>query len=230
MEQGWSFKKTVRTLMLSRTYQMSSEFDRVAFAKDPQNKWMWRMNRRRLDAEAIRDAVLAVSGQLDLTMSGSLSPTNDAPFGSAAMAGTAQEASTRRSLYLPVIRNDTPDLFQIFDFADPHVITGKRHTTTAPTQALFMMNSPFMLVQSRQWAEALIAATPPNDAQRVASAYIQAFGRPATAEEVERALRFIAKYQAALETREPEMEKRRFMAWQSFCHALLASTELRFID
>jgi len=95
---------------------------------------------------------------------------------------------------------------------------------------LFMMNSPFMLAQSRQWAEALIAATPANDAQRVASAYIQAFGRPATAEEAERALRFMAKYQAALETREPEMDRRRLMAWQSFCHALLASTELRFID
>ena len=230
MEQGWSFKKTIRTLMLSSTYRMSSEFDRVAYDKDPENKLMWRMNRRRLDAEAIRDAVLAVSGQLDLTMGGSLSPTNDAPLGAVSMAGNTQVSSPRRSLYLPVIRNDTPDLFQVFDFADPHVITGKRHTTTAPTQALFMMNSPFMLAQSRQWAEALNAATPATDAQRVASAYTQAFGRPATAEEAERALRFMAKYEAALETREPEMDKRRLMAWQSFCHALLASTELRFID
>ena len=146
------------------------------------------------------------------------------------MAGNTQVTSTRRSLCLPVIRNDTPDSFQVFDFADPHVITGKRHTSTAPTQALFMMNSPFMLEQSRQWAEALIAATPAKDAQRVASAYTQAFGHPATAEEAERALRFMAKYQASLESREPEMDKRRLMAWQSFCHALLASTELRFID
>ena len=230
MEQGWSFKRTLRALMLSRTYQMSSEFDRIAYAKDPQNKLMWRMNRRRLDAEAIRDAVLAVSGQLDLTMGGSLSPTNDAPLGAVSMAGAAPEASPRRSLYLPVIRNDTPDMFQIFDFADPHVITGKRHNTTAPTQALFMMNSPFMLAQSRQWAEALLAAMPANDAQRVASAYTLAFGRPATAEEAERALRFMATYEAALESKEPEMQRRRFMAWQSFCHALLASTEMRFID
>jgi hypothetical protein len=230
MEQEWSFKKTIRMLMLSSTYRMSSEFDRVAFTKDPENKLMWRMNRRRLDAEAIRDAVLAVSGRLDFTMGGSLSPTNEVPFSPAAMASNVQADSTRRSLYLPVIRNDTPDLFQIFDFADPHVITGKRHITTAPTQSLFMMNSPFMLAQSRQWAEALIAATPSDDAQRVASAYRQAFGRPATAEEVERALRFMAKYQIALETSEPEMDKRRLMAWQSFCHALLASTEFRFID
>src|SRR5438046_1575342 len=190
MEQGWSFKKIIRALMLSSTYQMSSELDPMAYAKDPENKLMWRMNRRRLDAEAIRDAVLAVSGQLDLTMGGSLSPTNDAPLDAAAMASNAQVASSRRSLYLPVIRNDTPDLFQVFDFADPHVITGKRHTTTAPTQALFMMNSPFMLEQSRQWAERLIAATPGNDAQRVVCAYTQAFGRPATTEEAERALRF----------------------------------------
>jgi hypothetical protein len=230
VEQGWSFKKTIRMLMLSSTYRMSSEFDRVTYAKDPENRSLWRMNRRRLEAEAIRDAVLAVSGQLDLAMGGSLGPTNDASFGAAAMANDAQVASNRRSLYLPVIRNDTSDLFQVFDFADPHVITGKRHTTTAPTQALFMLNSPFMLEQSRQWAEALIAVTPANDAQRVASAYTQAFGRPATTEEAERALRFMSKYEAALETSESEGSKRRLKAWQSFCHALLASTELRFID
>jgi hypothetical protein len=146
------------------------------------------------------------------------------------MAGYNQVGGTRRSLYLPVIRNDTPDMFQVFDFADPHVITGKRHTTTAPTQALFMMNSPFMLAQARQWAEALTTTTPADDAQRVASAYLHAFGRPATAVEAERATQFIARYQAAQEKKEPEMEKRRLLAWQSFCHALLASTELRFID
>ncbi|PYM15114.1 MAG: hypothetical protein DME18_05060 [Verrucomicrobia bacterium] len=230
MEQGGSFKKIIRTLMLSSTYQMSSELDRIACAKDPENKLMWRMNRRRLDAEAIRDAVLAVSGQLDFTMGGPLATTNDPPFDAVAMASNAQVASTRRSLYLPVIRNDTTDLFQVFDFADPHLVTGKRHSTTAPTQALFMMNSPFMLAQSRQWAEALMASTPTNEAQRVTSAYTQAFGRPAATEETERALQFIAKYQAALEKNEPDIEKRRLMAWQSFCHALLASTELRFID
>jgi hypothetical protein len=162
-------------------------------------------------------------------MGDSLSPTNEPPLDAAAMARSAPVDSTRRSLYLPVIRNDTPDLFQIFDFADPHVITGKRHTTTAPTQALFMMNSPFMLVQSRQWAGSLIAVTPADDA-RVASAYTQAFGRPATPVEIERALQFMAKYQAALESGEPELDKRRLMAWQSLCHALLASTEFRFID
>jgi hypothetical protein len=230
MEQGGSFKRTIRSLMLSSTYQMSSELDPVAYARDPENKWMWRMNRRRLDAEAIRDAVLAVSGQLDSTMGGSLSPTNDAPPGAVSMVSNSQVPDTRRSLYLPVIRNDTPDMFQVFDFADPHVITGKRHITTAPTQALFMMNSPFMLARARQWSEALTATTPADDALRVASAYMQAFGRPAVAEEAERALQFLARYQAALEKKEPEMEKRRLLAWQSFCHALLASTELRFID
>jgi len=93
---------------------------------------------------------------------------------------------------------------------------------------LFMLNSPFMLEQSRRWAEALLAMAATDDAHRVASAYAQAFGRPATADESERALRFVAEYQAALENKEPE--KRRLLAWQSFCHALLASTELRFID
>jgi hypothetical protein len=228
VEQEWSFKKCIRALMLSSTYQMSSELDPIACVKDPENQWMWRMNRRRLDAEAIRDSVLMLSGQLDWAMGGSLSPTNDAPLRTVEMAGNAPVTSTRRSLYLPVIRNDTLDLFQVFDFADPYSITGKRYTTTAPTQALFMLNSPFMLEQSRRWAEALLAMAATDDAHRVASAYAQAFGRPATADESERALRFVAEYQAALENKEPE--KRRLLAWQSFCHALLASTELRFID
>jgi len=230
VEQGWSFKKSIRALMLSSTYQMSSELDPIACAKDPENKWMWRMNRRRLDAEAIRDAVLMLSGQLDLAMGGSLSPTNDVPLRTVEMAGNAPVSSTRRSLYLPVIRNDTPDLFQVFDFADPYSITGKRHTTTAPTQALFMLNSPFMLEQSRRWAEMLLAMSATDDARRLASAYAQAFGRPAAADESERALRFMAEYEAALENKEPNLEKRRLLAWQSFCQALLASTELRFID
>jgi hypothetical protein len=219
----------IRTFMLSSTYQMSSAYDSGAYERDPENKLLWRMNRRRLEVEPIRDAILAVSGQLDRTVGGSLAPTNNAPMAPAS-SNSAQLNSHRRSLYLPVIRNDTPDMFQVFDFADPHVISGKRHATSAATQALFMMYSPFIEEQSARWAESLIASPVSTDAERIAMAFARALGRPTNPREVERALQFIERFQKGLEQTETDAAKRRLAAWQSFCQALFASTEFRFVD
>ena len=226
VQEGWSFKKMIRTIMLSSTYQMSCEHDSKAYAKDPDNRYLWRMNRRRLESEAIRDAVLMVTGQLDLTPGGPPLPANSAPM-SNPMMGIPQVASNRRSIYLPVVRTDMLDMFQVFDFADPHTLSGKRHVTTAATQALFMMNSEFIQEQSRKWAENLLSLQ--DDAQRVGRAYLLAFGRPATSDEIDRALRFTEKLGGAGRA-ESTTEKRRLIAWQSFCQALLASTDFRFVD
>jgi hypothetical protein len=125
-----------------------------------------------------------------------------------------------------VVRTDVLDMFQVFDFADPHTISGKRHVTTAATQALFMMNSEFVQEQARKWAEKLLASSMPDDAQRVNKAYLEAFGRPAVSQEIERALRFIERL--ANESGKPESS--RLTAWQCFAHALLASTDFRFVD
>jgi cytochrome c553 len=228
-EEGWSFKKTIRMIMLSSAYQMSCDYDAKAYAKDPDNRYLWRMNRRRLDAEAIRDAILAVSGQIDLTRGGSLNPDNNGPM-NVPMRATPQIVSNRRSLYLPVVRNDVPDMFQVFDFGDPHTIAGKRHVTTAATQALFMMNSEFIQEQSRQWAQTLLALPVSDDAQRVSMAYAQAFGRPATDEETSRALRFMEKLQSGTNSSQAGSESKGPKTWQSFCQALFASTEFRFLD
>jgi len=229
VEHAWSVKQMIRTIMLSRTYQMSSDYNSAAYERDPDNKLLWRMSRRRLEVEPIRDAILAVSGQLDRTVGGSLSPTNSVSMAPAS-SNSAQLNSRRRSLYLPVIRNDTPDMFQVFDFADPHMISGKRHTTSAATQALFMMNSPFIQEQSARWAESLIGSTVSTDAQRVAGAFARALGRPTNSQDVERALQFIERFQNGIEQAETDAAKRRLAAWQSFCQALFASTEFRFVD
>src|SRR5262249_20081665 len=145
VQQGWSVKRLIRHLVLSRTYQLSSQFDGAAAARDPGNRWLWRMNRRRLQAQALRDALLAVSGQLapapadwvvaDLTVQatgGGVRPNNPV-------------RSIRRTIYLPVIRNDLPALFQLFDFGDSLSVNGRRSTTNVAPQALFMMNSPLVL-------------------------------------------------------------------------------------
>jgi hypothetical protein len=229
IEQGWSVKNTIRSMMLSSAYQLSSEYNPAAYARDPDNKFFWRMNRRRLEAEAFRDAILAVSGELDATAGGSLVATNNPPMADLSSTQPPVE-SNRRSLYLPVIRNSVGDIFQVFDFPDPHVVSGKRHTTTAPTQALFVMNSPFLLAQSRHWAELLLKLPFASESERVAAAYVRSIGRVPSPQETERAFAFIEGSQHTGSNLAAEVSTRRQRAWQQFCHALLASTEFRFLN
>jgi hypothetical protein len=137
MEEGWSIKKMHRLVMLSSVYQQSSD-DNPRFEQiDPENKYLWQMNRRRLDFEALRDTILAIGGKLDLTMGGPSVRLNSEPY------------STRRSVYGYVDRNNIPNMFSAFDFANPDLTTGKRPVTIVPQQALFMMNSPLVVEQAR---------------------------------------------------------------------------------
>jgi hypothetical protein len=133
----------------------------------------------------------------------------------------------RRSVYVPVLRNNLLDMFQLFDFADPHAISGRRNTTSAPTQALFMMNSGFMQDHAKAAAGRLLKEADP--ARRVALAYERSFGRPPSAGETDRALKFVADYASRLD-KDDSATEREEKAWQSFCHALFATTEFRFID
>ncbi|MGD9856804.1 MAG: DUF1549 domain-containing protein, partial [Planctomycetaceae bacterium] len=136
VESGWSIKAMHRLLMLSSTYQMSTQYDAGAATQDPENRLWWRRNRRRLEAEAIRDAILAASGNLDLTMGGSLLPTENRKYvTSTANVDPVTYQSNRRSLYLPVVRSAVYDVLQAFDFADPSVLSGQRRSTTVAPQA-----------------------------------------------------------------------------------------------
>jgi len=229
---GWSAKKLIRRILLTRTYQMGSQENEKARAADPENRLLWRMNPKRLEAEALRDAMLAANGTLDRAVGG--------PPQQAAMAAPAQpvpelpppvfEDSSRRSLYLPVLRGNLQDLFQVFDFPDPHFVAGRRFTTTAPTQALFLMNSPFVLRQARAWAEKLAAESGRSDAELAAEVYAAAYGRTAAKDELARASAFLENYRAALAQAEPDAAARKIKAWQGFCQAILQSTEFRFLD
>ena len=228
IEQGWSMKRLIRVIMLSSTYQMSAAHNPAAYARDPDNRLLWRMNRRRLEAEALRDAMQIVSGQLDRKIGGSLLLTNGLPMVDvSAQSGIVE--TNRRSLYLPVLRNNLTDLFQVFDFPDPHVISGMRHTTSAPTQALFMMNSPFVQMQARRWAEVLLGNNSQEDLAQIKRAYLQAFGRPPTIAELQRAAQFLGSSDAQASTDNADLTHR-LQAWQNFCHALFASTEFRYLD
>ncbi len=211
MEEGWSIKKLHRLILLSRVYQQRSE-DRPEYSRlDPDNRWLWRMNRQRLDFEGLRDALLMVSGKLDLKRGGVAVDLTTMPF------------TGRRTVYGFIDRQNLPGLFRTFDFASPDTSTPQRYTTTVPQQALFLMNSPFVLEQARNlvsWPE--LAAL--DDEQRIQHLYRLAYGRAADPEEVALGLRFVAA-PAIAEQEPPEPS-----AWEEYAQVLLLANEFVFVD
>ena len=228
-QQGGSMKQLIRALVLSRTYQLSCGQDPTARARDPENRYYGHMNRRRLEAEALADAMLAVSGRLDRTIGGTLLGTNTPPGAVDPVMPDTGPTSNRRSLYSPVGRNRLSDLFQVFDFPDPQTVAARRHTTAAPTQALFMLNSPLVSEQARKWAEVLLARPLANDSERIQVAYLTAFGRPPSRNETQRALAFLGGGASGSTTTGTAGDSM-LQNWQGLCHALFASTEFRFLD
>jgi hypothetical protein len=211
--EGWSVKKLIREIVLSRVYQLSSETGDLRLEKvDLENKLHWRQNRRRLQAEAIRDAVLSVSGKLDTKSGGNtIKPGTTTEYG-------YQFDDTRRSLYAPVFRNTPLEILAVFDFADPNLVVGSRTTSSVPTQALFLMNSPFVRAQAAAAAERLLAEKLPNDPARIRQAYRRTLGRNPTAREREIILTFLAN------------EKDPTKAWPQILHGLYASLDFRFLN
>lgn len=232
VESGWSIKQMVRNIVLSRAYRQASTFRQEAFLADPDNRLLWRMPKRRLDAEAIRDAMLAVSGELDLSPAeGSLvaKVIGDRPISLIGLDKRVPkdlDGSLRRSVYLPVIRDRLPDALEIFDFAEPSLVTGDRETTNVPTQALYLMNSLFVLDRSRGFAERLLRETE-SDETRVERAFQLCFSRSPLPEEAERSLAYLASEKVAA-TEEDGVDKRPVLL--SFCQALLSTAEFRNLD
>jgi hypothetical protein len=217
IEEGWSVKRLIREIMLSRTWQMSSTPDaataKAAAKIDPENRLLWKMNRRRLDAEAIRDTMLLVAGRLDLAQGG---PT--------IKKGTSIERDyifedVRRSVYTPVFRNRTLELFEVFDFADPNVCIGKRNVSTVATQALYLMNSPFVMDQARAAAQRLLAMPGLDDAGRVDTIYRFAVGRLPSAKERQLALDYLRNEPGPREA-----------AWERLCQTVLACVDFRYVS
>jgi len=232
VEQGWSLKALHRLIMLSSTYQMSAASNARAAQLDPENRLWWRVNRRRLEAEALRDGLLAACGELDLTMSGSMLPTKNHDYvtGTGSFLPPNLYTSRRRSIYLPVVRSALYDVFQSFDFADPSVMSGRRDTTTVAPQALFMMNSQLVLQSTRSWAQRLVQSPLADDAARVGAIYETAYARPATANESSRALQFVEKYREAEIARQTPPDEAHLRAWQSLCRAVLSANEFVYIE
>ncbi|MEQ8766698.1 MAG: PSD1 and planctomycete cytochrome C domain-containing protein [Planctomycetota bacterium] len=188
MESGWSIKQLHRLLMLSSVYRQASDGHPAFEAIDPENRLLWRMNRRRLELEELRDTLLAVSGQLDPQLYG------------APVELTAQASPGRRTLYGFIDRRDLPALYRTFDFASPDQHSPKRHATTVPQQALFLLNDSFVIERARDLARLVQApeSTPDVIIQRLYAAALQ---RSPTAEEQALAQRFLRE--AAVEAPTP---------------------------
>jgi len=231
IENKWSIKSMQRLILLSRTYQMSAAENPVAAEIDPENHWHWRANVRRLEAEAVRDSLLAVSGLLDRSMGGSLLHVKNREylFDHTSRDGTKYD-SFRRALYLPVIRNNVYDVFQLFDFPDPAVPNGDRATTTVAPQALFLMNSAWVAKLCDRLAEELLKNVAGDEANRVQHLYRKGFSRPATDDEVARALELVRGIETALALREPDGNKRRLQAWACLCQTVLSANEFVYVE
>jgi hypothetical protein len=227
---GWSVKALIREIVGSRTYQQASTWREEAFLKDPDNRLLWRQSKRRLDAESLRDAMLAASGELDLSpRDGSL--VAGLEIQSAAMIPFNRtipedlDGSSHRSVYLPVMRDQLPEVLRQFDFAEPSLVIGKRDSTNVPPQALYLMNSDFVRARAAALAKR-ISQESDNDHGRVAAAYQLCFHRAPDEEEKRLLLEFTDAPVPDNTTHAEELEKR----WQDLCQALLASADFRMID
>ncbi len=219
---GWSIKALHRLILTSAAYRMSSAHTPASYQADPENRLLWRMNRRRLEAEAIRDAMLAASGDLDPTPGEAVFQK----YGTVSKYDPKLFEGRKRSIYLPVVRTVGFDMFQIFDAPDAHVTAGKRDVTTVAPQALFMMNSPLVLQQAQKLAERLLAEPAAGERERVERAYLLTLGRAPSTSEAERVLQYLDSHDVR-EGKAPEALRRE--AWQSFCQTLFATADFRYV-
>jgi hypothetical protein len=213
---GWSMKQLHRDIMLSATYQLSSRFDPKNHDADPANRFLWRMNRRRLEVEAWRDAMLAVSGTLDSTVGG---PSAD----------LAAPANRRRTLYASVSRHDLDWLLRLFDFPDPNITAAERTVTTVPLQQLFVLNSEFMLRNAKALAARLASMPETDNADRVRHAIQLLYGRPATDRDVQLGLDFLAAANSPAGVQGGSGEDS-VTKWEQYAQVLLSSNEFLYVD
>jgi hypothetical protein len=175
--------------------------------------------------------MLAAAGDLDESVGGSLLTTTDNDYVTNDQSGNAAQYNAhRRSIYLPVIRNALFDMFQAFDVGDPSMVNAHRATTTVASQALYVMNSPFVIDQAHILAKDLLALSGADDARRLQEAYARCFSRAPTADEVTRLEKYVSLVSDRLAPHEPELARRRLEAWANLCQILFASNEFIYVN
>jgi hypothetical protein len=228
LASGWSIKTLHREILLSATYRQQSAVGRCRLPGetagaarqaaptgdevDPENRLLWHMNRRRLEVEAWRDAMLAVAGTLDRKLGG---PSFD----------LAAPDNRRRTFYGTVSRHELNSLLRLFDFPDPNITSSERTVTTVPLQQLFVLNSEFMVRNARALAARLTKDSPGDNAAAIRRAFPLLYGRPATEEELQLGLAFLAQAAPAGDT-----GKSSLTPWDQYAQVLLGASEFLFVD
>jgi hypothetical protein len=239
VEHGWSLKHLHRLMVTSATYCQTSLVDRTrpdqarAYAADKADKLLWHARRRRLEGEAIRDAMLCLSGELNPRLFG-VSARPKLPAGVSSYAWKPDdraEDQNRRSVYVFAKRNLRFPLFDAFDLPDMHNSCARRTKTTTAPQALVLLNGDFSLERARKWAADLSARFPDDEKGLVAHAYRAAWGRRATDDEVALGLKFLHAQESVLPSGAPgDAANARAAAVADFCHALLSANEFLYVD
>jgi len=220
-DNGWSVKKLIRSIVLSRAYRLSSQFEEKNFETDPDNVLVWRMPKRRLEAEALRDTMLSLGGQLDLTAPKGSSVARGGEgnasfrFRGGRGAGDPAATDTHRTVYLSIVRDSLPEVLTLFDFPDPSLIIGERATTTVPAQSLYLMNNPFVIRQAEALADKLLASSD-EDKDKLTRLYQMCYSRPPVEKELKTAQKFLEEYGNKHPAR---------ATWTALCQALFASAE-----
>lgn len=238
VESGWDLKHLHRLMVTSATYRQSSYVEpssaesAARMDRDPQNRLLWHARRRRLEGEAVRDAILSVSGKLNRRMFG-VSARPELPEGSSkSYAWPADERPKdreRRSVYVLAKRNLRYPLFEAFDQPDMHHSCPRRAETTTAPQSLVLLNGELALEQARRWAEGLLSQFPGDVRALIAAAYRQAYCRSAAADEVAAALAFIQNQSAEKANGTSDVDPTT-AALVDFCHALLNANEFLYVD
>ncbi|MBI1830679.1 MAG: DUF1553 domain-containing protein, partial [Planctomycetes bacterium] len=209
MEKNWSLKAMHREIMRSSVYQLSAERDEKNFNQDGDNRWFWRMNRRRLDVESWRDSMLAVSGKLDPKLGG---PTTN----------LAAVDNNRRTVYAKISRHDLNFVLRLFDFPDANITSERRVETTVPQQQLYVLNSPFVIETAKAFA-ARVQKEATSDTERVQRAFRLAFARPASEKEEQLFVTF-------LQGKDAEPTANRLTRWERVAQILIGSNEFMYVD
>jgi len=218
VNRDWSVKQLIRQIVMSRTYQTSSRATEQQLAIDPENRWLSHFPKRRADAEYLRDALLTISGKMEVVEGGpTVKPGTNSEFGYV-------YTSRRRSVYLPVFRNQIEEMLSVFNFPDPNLVQGQRVSTTLATQALYMMNHPRMLEFSTATAERLLSLPEITTQQRLQWVYRFSVGRLPTDSEVELCLDYLRSVEAE------NLNIDRAETWAILCQTLFSSIDFRYIE
>lgn len=227
VKKNWSTKRLIRQLVTSRTYRQASDFSEAKSEKDPDNILLWRMSPRGLDVEAFRDGVLLVAHQLDRSPPAQpflarFNPYKHHTWASHDAFIKPQDLEfAQRTVYLPVIRGVLPELFRLFDFADPDRVVGERGQSVVPAQSLFLLNSPWILQRSREAAQDLMQIPELDDRGRLAVLFERAFGRPPNDLEQQR----LGAYLPAAS--DGDAAGAQLSNWTQICQIVFSSAEFR---